>query len=196
MTLPAEPHGLLYITVHPAHVSPTVLAPVDAAVLLGSGAPEALVELTDAQGIAPPRSLPKLGPGQALLWNRGNAKEANDVVVFEGNTPQAERRRHVRKYATGELEPQKSFFFRGPAKKLNLRAHNLAMFMQIADGIDDETWEFHRRTRDYSQWFVESIKDEELGEEARAVEEDTSLSADESRRRIREAIEKRYTAAA
>src|SRR5437763_1621565 len=45
----------------------------------------------------------------------------------------AERRRHRRKYADGELPPDRSFFFRGPNGKLNLRAQNLQMFLQIAE---------------------------------------------------------------
>jgi hypothetical protein len=54
--------------------------------------------------------------------------------------PQAERRRHVRTYATGELQPGESFYFRGPEGALNRRAQNLAVFLQIAEGVDADTW--------------------------------------------------------
>ena len=49
------------------------------------------------------------------------------------------RARHIRKYAEGALGEDKSFYFRGPANALNLRAQNLTIFMQMADGVDDET---------------------------------------------------------
>jgi len=39
-----------------------------------------------------------------------------------------ERRRHQRKYAEGDLGADKSFYFRGPAGALNLRAQNLTLF--------------------------------------------------------------------
>ena len=59
----------------------------------------------------------------------------------------AERERHVRKYAEGELAPDRSFYFRGPDGTLNLRAQNLIVFNQMADGIDDGTWLHHLRRR-------------------------------------------------
>ena len=36
---------------------------------------------------------------------------------------------------------------------MNLRAQNLMIFLQIAEGIDDRTWEHHLRKGDYSEWF-------------------------------------------
>jgi hypothetical protein len=70
------------------------------------------------------------------------------------------------------------------------------MFGQIAVGIDDDTWEYHLRRHDYSQWFRESIKDEALAAIAAAAEADESLTAAESRARILQAIEERYTSPA
>jgi len=53
-----------------------------------------------------------------------------------------ERMRHHRKYAEGDLRWH-SFYFRGPDGRHNLKAQNLAIFCQIAQGIDEETWLFH-----------------------------------------------------
>lgn len=64
--------------------------------------------------------------------------------------------------------------------------------MQLADGVDDETWMHHLRQGDYSRWFREAIKDDHLAEEAAQIEAE-KLSAEESRARIREKIEARYT---
>jgi hypothetical protein len=96
----------------------------------------------------------------------------------------------------GELGPDRSFYFRGRDDRLNLRAQNLSLFTQIAAGLDDETWLFHLRRGDYSRWFHEAIKDDDLARAAAAVEEDDSLAPAESRARMREAIEARYTAPA
>ena len=44
----------------------------------------------------------------------------------------------------------------------NLKAQNLVVFCQIAEGIDEETWMFHLHRGDYSRWFRHAIKDEYL----------------------------------
>jgi hypothetical protein len=101
----------------------------------------------------------------------------------------------VRKYAEGELPEHRSFYFRGPEGKLNLRVQNLNMFIQIAEGVDDETWLYHLRRCEYSGWIRWAIKDDELVAEIEAVERDVHDPA-ESREQIKSAIERRYTAAA
>ena len=101
--------------------------------------------------------------------------------------------RHKRKYARGDVGEGKSFFFRGRRGALNLRAQNLALFVQIASGVDDDTWTFHLQAGDYSRWFREAIKDDALADEAATVEKETDVHPGESRARIRQAIEQRYT---
>jgi hypothetical protein len=107
--------------------------------------------------------------------------------------PKAERHRHRRKYAQGSVGEDKSFYFRGPERALNLRAHNLALFLQIADGVDDATWLHHLQQHDYSQWLREAIKNSALADEVYALEDQSDLDARASRGKIREAIEKVYT---
>jgi hydroxymethylpyrimidine pyrophosphatase-like HAD family hydrolase len=193
LALPKHPHNLLMITVHPEHVSPLFIREVDAVVGIGQLAESVIREVAKLQkqkvelpGRAPPT-------GQAMLWLREGHEPP---FLFTPATPKAERRRHIRKYATGELDPDRSFFFRGPDKKLNLRAQNLDLFVQMADGVDDETWMHHLRAGDYSSWFRENIKDPDLARDAETIEQESSLSPRESRQRIRAAIESRYTAAA
>jgi hypothetical protein len=143
--------------------------------------------------LAPPNiASDALPSGEAITWRPGSG----DPVRMRSIAPRAEHRRHVRKYAEGELGPERSFFFRGPGERLNLRAHNLQLFVQIADGVDDETWTYHLRRGDYSRWFREAIKDEELAQQAQAVEADTRGTAADSRARIRALLETRYTAPA
>jgi hypothetical protein len=106
-----------------------------------------------------------------------------------------EARRHKRKYAGGELPPDRSFYFKGPQGKLNLRAQNLNMFIQLAEGVDEDTWLYHLRGGDYSQWMRENIKDKDLVAEVEEIENNPASAPGDSRARVIEAINRRYTAA-
>jgi HAD superfamily hydrolase (TIGR01484 family) len=190
-TLPQETGGIALLTVHPERVAPAALALVDIVVALGDTAAKTLNDFAGALGIERPGGgQVTLEAGEALVWVR-HAQEP--PFRMRAAPSRADRRRHVRKYAEGELGEDKSFYFRGPEGRLNLRAQNLQLFAQIAEGLDDATWDYHRRQGDYSRWFRAAIKDEELAADAEAVERDQSLSAAESRQRIRAAIERRYT---
>jgi hypothetical protein len=68
------------------------------------------------------------------------------------------------------------------------------LFLQIAEGVDDRTWEHHLRACHYSGWFRDVIKDAEFAQTAAEIEEDAGLTAAESRKRISEAVKQRYTA--
>ena len=48
----------------------------------------------------------------------------------------------------------------------------------------------------YSHWFADAIKDEELARESRGIENDRALSANDSRARIKDLVDRRYTAPA
>ena len=192
VTLPRSLSGMLLITVHPEHVAPAVLSSIDTVVAIGRSAGDTLRAFSEAVGAHLPPALPATAaPGEAILWRRRPATQ--DPVWIRTHPPKAEHRRHVRKYATGDLGEDRSFYFRGPAGQLNLRAQNLGVFMQLADGVDDETWLYHLQHRGYSRWFREAIKDEELASEAARIETQPGLSPRESRELIKAAIERRYT---
>jgi HAD superfamily hydrolase (TIGR01484 family) len=184
----------LLVTVHPEHVSRAVLSRVNILVLIGREPEKMAVEFARAAGIASPPIPPgDLAPGEATVWFR----DSNHVIERMQSVPgKAERKRHRRKYAEGELEPERIFYFRGPDKKLNLRAQNFATFVQLAAGVDDETWQYHLKRGDYSNWLATSIKDADLAGQVRTVEQDSTLTAAESRLKIAKAIEERYTAPA
>jgi hypothetical protein len=59
--------------------------------------------------------------------------------------------------------------------------------------VDDETWFHHLRQHDYSRWFRQAIKDDGLAQEVERIERLDGLSADDSRDRVRAAIEDRYS---
>ncbi|MBV8722295.1 MAG: HAD hydrolase family protein [Candidatus Eremiobacteraeota bacterium] len=106
--------------------------------------------------------------------------------------PETPRERHRRKYAKGELR-DKSFVFTGPHDRMQLRAKNLQTFVELARGLDDETWTYHLRNGDYARWFGETLGDDELACVAASAER---ASSGDSRSTIVEAIERRYTASA
>jgi hypothetical protein len=76
--------------------------------------------------------------------------------------------------------------------KLNLKAHNLQLFIQIADGVDDDTWLFHLHNDDVANWLRAEVKDPCLAAEVDAIAR-TRLEAADSRAAVRRAIERRYT---
>lgn len=193
-TFPVEFEGMILITVHPDRVSPVALRSVDVVIATGNSASESIAQFARAIGIQPPAAEPTSPePGQALVWFR---KQSTTVKFIKVHLTKGERRRHRRSYAEGELSAEQSFYFRGPENKLNLKAQNLMMFLQLTEGVDEETWTYHLRRNDYSKWFREKIKDEKLAAATKAIETDPNMPAAESRRRIAETIQQLYTLAA
>jgi len=189
LTLPRELPATIFITVHPDMMSRDALASVGSVVALGEKAMDVLRTFSAAiDGPAPPHTGPP-DKSQILYWDR-ESDRAPEPVAVDG--PRQSHKRHTRKYAEGDLA-ERSFFFRGPQNRLNIRVQNLQLFLQIAEGVDDETWEHHLRAGEYSNWFRICIKDDELADEATAIEGDRALDAAESRRRIAAAISSRYT---
>ncbi len=183
-------HGTIYVTVHPGSIAPAILRTLDTLLAVGERPADTVIELCQAAGRAPPamHAPDRLPPGCALYWKIGSA----DTTVIHVQPPKHERTRHSRKYVEGNLGTARSFYFRGPGGKLNLRAHNLLLFVQLGDGVDDETWEYHRKHGDYSRWFRDEVKDDQLANEAQLIERSSQAPA-ETRAAIRAAVEKRYT---
>lgn len=189
-TLPTELHNFLLITVHPELLAPTLLERINTVMVLGSNADETLAMYAETVKQPVPAYEPKeLQPGELLMWRR----DSDEAPLMVKVTPcKMERHRHSRKYAAGELPPDRSFYFKGPDDKMNLRAQNLMLFLQLADGVDDETWEFHLHEGDYSRWFRECIKDDNLAAVAQRIES-LHITPQESRALIRSAVEQDYT---
>jgi HAD superfamily hydrolase (TIGR01484 family) len=185
-----RPHGTLYVTVHPGSVAKAVLDTVNTLLVIGEHPDKTVKEFAKVAGAkrVPHVSSDKMPTGSTLYWQI-DSKQAHVVKTEPCRT---ERTRHSRKYVEGNLGPN-SFLFRGPDKRLNLKAHNLQLFVLLADGVDDDTWNFHLRRGEYSKWFREMVKDPGLAEAAEQVERNLGLDAQLSRAVIRQAIEKRYT---
>jgi hydroxymethylpyrimidine pyrophosphatase-like HAD family hydrolase len=189
--LPERLDAAILITVHPDALHAEILRRVKTVVALGPSARDVVAVFCKATGSAAPNDLPALAEDEVLIYSiDGGARPVRP------DRPSQARKRHTRKYAEGELGVDRSFYFRGPDCALNLRAQNLMVFVQIAAGVDDGTWEFHRKAGDYSNWFRDAIKDDDLADEAAKAEQDQSLDAQESRERIANAVARRYTAPA
>jgi hydroxymethylpyrimidine pyrophosphatase-like HAD family hydrolase/energy-coupling factor transporter ATP-binding protein EcfA2 len=189
ITLPRHLPAAIAVTVHPEEISRDFLEAVSTVVGVGDGSLAAIAKFCRATGRDPPKTGPELGEDQVHVWTRGGGMEVVTVAK-----PKERQKRHARKYAEGELGEDRSFYFRGPEAALNLRAQNLSTFLQMAAGVDDKTWLHHLRAGEYSRWFRRAIKDDDLASEAQAIESDSSLSARDSRGRIKDMIDRRYTA--
>jgi len=192
VTLPQELPAVIAVTVHPEEVAREFLAMVSTVVGVGEGAPQALAKFCEATERHDAHIAAAPQPGQVMVLRRDHP----DAILIKARQPKEKQQRHIRKYAEGELGEDRSFYFRGPDRALNLRAHNLSTFLQLAAGVDDGTWLHHLRGGAYSRWFREAIKDQDLAAEAAGIEADGSLSAADSRARIKELVEQRYTAPA
>lgn len=187
-----EMTGVIMITVHPEELAPEALQSIDQCLILGKTPKDMLEKFASAIGSPTTFELgAPLESGEAYYWKKGGK-----LLRIKTATPHTERLRHLKKYAEGDVGAEKSFYFKGPEGKLNLRAQNLILFVQIAEGIDDETWLYHLRKAEYSSWFGEAIKDDDLAKETAAVEEDQALSAAESKKKIFELVRQKYTASA
>jgi hypothetical protein len=189
-----EAGPVLSITVRPQALSRVLLERVDWLLAVGDSVDETITRFCEAVGEpVPPPVTGTRASGEAVLWIR--RPDSRPPFRFRPRVPRTVRLRHVRKYARGELGRDKSFWFRGPDGRFNLRAPNLMVFLLMADGVDDATFDYHRRRGDYSRWFREAIKDEELASEAEQVENGSHLDPDRARVLLRESIERRYTGA-
>ncbi len=189
--LPEKLDATVFITVHPDALAPEALYMVKTVIALGPPAKEVIETFCKTIGISPPRELPEPTEDEVLFYTAHG-----EAFAINPERPEQKHRRHVRKYAVGDLGPDRSFYFRGPDNALNLRAQNLMTFLQIAEGVDDRTWEFHRKRGDYSKWFRNAIKNGELADEVEKIEQDAQLDPKESRERIKSAVLRRYTAPA
>jgi len=188
--LPQRFGETILVTVHPEHVSPAALTLVDVVIAVGQAPADTLKAFADVTGRTVPSSRGlSYQSGHAVVWFPRSGKAPFSMRILSGRI---ERLRHLRKYAEGNMRND-SFYFRGPADRHNLKAHNLAIFCQIAEGIDEETWLFHLRRGDYSRWLRYAVKDPYLADQAERIEQRDDLQPGETRNLIRSFIEGRYT---
>ena len=181
--------GVVFITVHPEHLAPGVLSLVDVAIAVHS-AEHTLRQVADELrlNLAWPEGAFD-SPGTAAAWFPRGTDPPFPIELARGR---AERIRHHRKYAVGDMD-KRSFYFTGADGQHNLKAQNLAMFCHIADGIDEPTWLFHLRRGDFSDWFRSGVKDTYLADQAQRIEQRSDLEPAATRKLMCNLIEGRYT---
>jgi DNA-binding response OmpR family regulator len=133
-----ELDNFVLITVHPEKLALAVRDDVNLVIAIGPDSAQIVREINprvnkerDSRQFADLESR----SGEMLAWKAGEAWATR--VKLE--RAKKELRRHKRKYATGELGEDKSFYFRGLDYKMNIRIQNLPLFVQVAERIDDET---------------------------------------------------------
>jgi hydroxymethylpyrimidine pyrophosphatase-like HAD family hydrolase len=180
----------VFVTVHPERLAPSILACVDVVIAVGASPEQTLRNFAVASD-RPLVELPAPHPegDQVVCWFVHSGEAPFPMRALPG---QAERIRHRRKYAEGDVR-YNSFYFRGPSGKHNLKAQNLNVFCQIAEGIGEETWMFHLRRNDYSRWIRDVIKDHDLAATVEDIERRVDLHPDQTRALVRAAVEARYT---
>jgi len=183
--------NFLAITTQPELVNHNFLQRINTAITMGDQPGQIMAEFADLThtAIKVEKDL-IISKGEVLVWQ----KALNHTVVVTCSIPGHLLQRHKRKYATGDMGLN-SFYFRGSENKLNLKANNLHTFIQMGSGVDDETWLYHLRRSDYTNWLRASVNDEEL---ALSVQKSGAeqQNATASRKTIFKLIRDRYTAAA
>ncbi|HET6882840.1 MAG TPA: HAD-IIB family hydrolase [Pirellulales bacterium] len=191
--LPERLDRVALVTLEPDSITPQLLPSVDTVIAVGDKADATLKQFAALRRLPVPAAVDGAPPGGAILWRVSTGEPPRVIDIAPSS---AAHQRHVRKYAEGDLGSDRSFYFRGPQDKLNLRAQNLMLFAQMAEGVDDDTWLYHLRQHDYSNWFREQVKDSQLADEARQIEDAPHPDAHETRLQLLALITERYTAPA
>lgn len=185
-----ELSGIIFITAFHDQISPAVLEHVDWIVSIAKEPETAIAQCCAIMGEKLPEFHPPEGDcdRKALAWRRGEDRP----TWFSRLSPNADGQRHQHSYYEGEMDEDLQFVFCGPQAKLSLAVENLKEFVKTGTGIDDETWTYHLRQHDYSNWFREVIKDAELAAMIEDVERTQDLSPEQSRQLITNLIHDRF----
>jgi hydroxymethylpyrimidine pyrophosphatase-like HAD family hydrolase len=182
--------GTMFVTAYHDAISETVLRNVDWIISIANDPRDAIAQCCDLMGEPLPEFQPPedLQEHRALAWRRGDKTPRWFIRLL----PESERQRHQHSYMEGDMDLDLQFVFRGPESKLQLATPNLRQFINIGKGVDDNTWNYHLRRHDYSRWFLNVIKDEELAAQVEYVERDEAMDAEQSRQKIFDTIYKRF----
>jgi GTPase SAR1 family protein len=185
----ADFNNFMLITTGPDLLNRSVLEKTGMIIAIGEKPGEAFRKYAEICKLQPPEvALSGLQKGEALVWE--NAAGTAPFLIRSA-APRHLTQRHKRKYSKGDMGPD-SFYFKGPEGKLNLKAQNLMAFIQIAEGLDDETWMYHLKRKDYSKWFRHFVNDNELAAFTEKIEGKEN-DPEASRKNIRKLIEEKYT---
>ena len=165
LALPERLDGVLLVSVTPASIAPTALRLVDTLIVLGDKPREMLREFAEANEIGAAVELPRRTLERARRWS-GTRRQARPPLCRARAQPHRARR-HLRKYAEGELREDRSFYFRGPRRKTESaraephRVHGSGRWRRRGHLA------FHLRSGRNLRWLRGGIKDENLAGQRR-----------------------------
>jgi hypothetical protein len=185
-----ELRSVMFITAFPDQLPETVLRSIDLFVAIGGEPEQDLEQYCELLGEpAPVVSEPAdRQQHRALAWWRAS----DGPFWFKRLAAREEHQRHRHGYLEGDMDPEHRFYFRGPQGELNLAAQNLRIFMQLGEGVDDETWLHHLRNGHYADWFRTMIKDEDLADATDRIAQNDGKSAESTRDELFSLIRKKY----
>jgi HAD superfamily hydrolase (TIGR01484 family) len=189
--IPKDMNNFMLVTTEPELINHSIISHTDLLIVIGKEPNNIFTQYTTLRKVSmPDLAIKELNKGEAWIWETNKG----DPFPARIEKPAQLMQRHKKKYATGDMQ-DKSFYFRGPGNKLNLKANNLMIFIQMAEGVDDDTWIYHLGKKEYSDWFRNSVHDDELAEAAEKIE-DKETDAAASKDKILNLIKEKYTAPA
>lgn len=191
LELPDPFPASIFITVAPESLSVDLLKKIDAVIAIGKTASEKLRRLWNSIGLSAWSQDVELRGDEALVWLR---HQDGAVVPVTIEAPRQFHRRHTGKYAVGDVGEWHSFHFRGAENQINRRAKNIFEFVQISQQLHDNDWEYHLKAGDYSKWFRDVIKDEQLAKDVEKIEKNPNMTSYKSRADICQKLLSRYAA--
>jgi hydroxymethylpyrimidine pyrophosphatase-like HAD family hydrolase len=185
-----ELRSVMYITAFINQLPEAVLRGIDLFVAIGDDPVKHLRQYCALLSEPEPELAPPLDQQahRAIAWWRPDGKPA----WLKRPAAPEDHQRHRYGYLDGDMSPEDRFYFRGPDGKLNLAAQNLRMFIQLGEGVDDKTWQYHLRKGDYAHWFRGVLKDEDLAKLADNLGRNGKSSSAESRQQLFDLIRKKY----
>ncbi len=188
--IPKDFNNFMLVTTEPDLINRSIIEHVNLLIAIGDEPGNILKKYADLKQVEIPDSIKTLNKGEAWIWESDNGAP----FPIRSERPQQLLKRHKKKYAAGDMQ-ENSFYFTGANDKLHLKANNLAMFIQMAEGVDDDTWMFHLGKKEYSEWFRNAIHDDELADLAAKIEDNETDPA-KSKEAILRLVKERYTAPA
>ena len=189
--IPRDLNNFMLVTTEPELINPAIVSHTDLAIAIGKE-PENIINQYARlkKNSMPDIPIKELNKGEAWIWEI----DKGDPIPVRIEKPAQLMQRHKKKYATGDMQDN-SFYFKGPGNKLNLKANNLMLFIQMAEGVDDDTWIYHLGKKEYSDWFRNAVHDDELADATEKIEEQETDPA-RSKERVLNLIKEKYTAPA
>ena len=115
----------MLVTTEPKLVNPAILSHTDLIIAIGDQVEDLLEQYAEIKNEAKPGlAVKELSKGEAWVWD--DLKSQPFPVKLE--RPAQLLQRHKKKYTSGDMQ-DRSFYFTGADKKLNLKANNLMIFI-------------------------------------------------------------------